>query len=99
VRFYLPQQSRWATLAKLTTGLGEALTDAVRGVSRENPRLSGVIDVTDFNATQAGQRMIDDDRLRDLVQVLGHRLKLDAAHAHSFTAWRNRCGSPSRSRV
>jgi len=77
VRFYLPPHSRWSHLAKLTTGLGEALTDAVRGVSRENPRLAGVVDVVDFNATQAGQPMVASDRLRDLVQVLGqHRLGL-----------------------
>jgi len=56
VRFYLPLAARWSHLAKLTTGLGEALTDAVRAVSRENPKLAGVIDVVDFNATQAGQR-------------------------------------------
>lgn len=73
VRFYVPPTSRWAYLAKLTTGLGEALTDAVRGVSRENPRLAGVIDVVDFNATTAGQRMVGDDRLRELVQVLGQQ--------------------------
>ena len=74
VRFYLPLPARWSHLAKLTTGLGEALTDAVRAVSRENPKLAGVIDVVDFNATQAGQRMVGDDRLRELVQVLGqHR--------------------------
>jgi type I restriction enzyme M protein len=77
VRFYLPPAARWSHLAKLTTGLGEALTDAVRAVSRENPKLAGVIDVVDFNATQAGQRMVGDDRLRELVQVLGqHRLGL-----------------------
>jgi type I restriction enzyme M protein len=47
-------------------------------VSRENPRLGGVIDVTDFNATQAGQRILDDDRLQALVQKLGeYRLGLD----------------------
>ena len=38
-------------LAEQTTGLGEKLTDAVRAIARENPRLSGVIDVIDFNAT------------------------------------------------
>jgi len=73
VRFYLPPQSRWAALAKLTTGLGEALTDAVRGAARENPRLAGGIDGVDFNATTAGQRMVGDDRLRELVQVLGQQ--------------------------
>lgn len=77
VRFYVPLAARWANLARLTTGLGEALTDAVRALARENPRLSGVIDIVDFNATQAGQRMVGDDRLRDLIQVLGrHRLGL-----------------------
>lgn len=77
VRFYLPAPARWPFIAKITTGLGEKLTDAVRAVARENPRLSGVIDVTDFNATAAGQRMLADESLRELVQVLGqHRLGL-----------------------
>ena len=57
--------------------MGEHLTDAVRAVARENPRLQGVIDVVDFNATTAGQRIVDDQRLAALVQVLGrHRLGL-----------------------
>jgi len=78
VRFFLPEKARWAEIALKTTGLGEYLTDAVRLVARENPRLGGVIDVTDFNATQAGQRMLDDDRLQALVQKLGeYRLGLD----------------------
>ncbi len=78
VRFYIPPKSRWSHLAQLSVvGLGEALTDAVRGVSRENPRLAGVIDVTDFNATAAGQRMVSDEHLHALVQVLNqHRLGL-----------------------
>jgi len=78
VRFYIPPKSRWTYLAQLSTiGLGESLTDAVRGVSRENPRLAGVIDVTDFNATTAGQRIISDEHLHELVQVLNqHRLGL-----------------------
>ncbi len=70
VRFYLPQAARWAKVARITTGLGQALTDAVRAVARENPRLSGVIDITDFNATAAGQRIVDDARLAALIQVL-----------------------------
>ena len=77
VRFYLPEAARWPTIARRTTGLGEHLTDAVRAVARENPRLQGVIDVVDFNATTAGQRIVDDQRLAALVQVLGrHRLGL-----------------------
>jgi type I restriction enzyme M protein len=77
VRFFLPKKARWTEVARRTTGVGEYLTDAVRGLARENPRLSGVIDITDFNATQAGQRILDDDRLRALVQKLGeYRLGL-----------------------
>lgn len=71
VRFYIPQEARWARLANLSApGLGQALTDAVRAVARENPRLSGVVDVMDFNATTAGQRIIADEPLHALVQVL-----------------------------
>jgi len=79
VRFYIPQKSRWSFLAQLSSaGLGEALTDAVRGVSRENTKLAGVIDVTDFNATTAGQRIVGDEHLHELVQVLNqHRLGLN----------------------
>jgi type I restriction enzyme M protein len=80
VRFFVPQRSRWAKVAATTTGLGEHLTDAVRAVARENPKLAGVIDVTDFNATTAGQRIVDDGRLAALVQVLNnpdYRLGLD----------------------
>lgn len=71
VRFYIPEAARWSAIATKTTGLGEHLTDAVRAVARENPRLRGVIDVQDFNATSQGQRIVDDPRLARLVQVLG----------------------------
>lgn len=78
VRFYIPAPARWSEIAKKTTGLGEHLTDAVRAVARENPKLQGVIDVQDFNQTAAGQRTVDDARLQRLVQVLGkHPLGLD----------------------
>lgn len=80
VRFYIPEKARWPKIATTTTGLGQFLTDAVRAVARENPRLSGVVDVTDFNATAAGQRIVDDQRLAGLVQVLNdpaYRLGLD----------------------
>lgn len=77
VRFYLPAESRWPAIALNTTGLGEALTDAVRTVARQNPRLQGVIDTVDFNATTAGQPIVDNDRLAALVKTLGqHRLGL-----------------------
>ncbi|HYM07665.1 MAG TPA: N-6 DNA methylase [Terriglobales bacterium] len=80
VRFYIPEKARWAKIAATTTGLGQFLTDAVCAIARENRRLSGVVDVTDFNATAAGQRIVDDQHLAGLVQVLNnpdYRLGLD----------------------
>lgn len=92
VRFYIPPIARWEIIAEKKwnelrqakgekeCGVGEHLTDAVRAVARENTRLSGVIDVTDFNATTAGQRIVDDGRLGSLVNVLSdgrYRLGLE----------------------
>ncbi|GAW92772.1 type I restriction-modification system subunit M [Calderihabitans maritimus] len=77
VRFYIPKHAHWSEIAKKTTGLGEYLTDAVKGIARENPKLAGVIDIVDFNATASGQRIIDDERLAALIQVLSrYRLGL-----------------------
>ncbi len=77
VRFYIPPEARWGAIRQQVTGLGEYLTDAVRAVARENPRLSGVIDIVDFNATTSGKRNISDDHLARLIEVLSrHRLGL-----------------------
>jgi type I restriction enzyme M protein len=78
VRFYLPKEARWEDVAKQTTNIGEYLTGAVRSIARKNPRLQGVIDIVDFNATAAGQRIISDDKLRELINILGrYRLGLN----------------------
>ena len=81
VRFYIPEEARWQTLRETSQKkIGQALTDAVRAVSRENPRLQGVIDITDFNATSAGQPIVDGERLDSLVELLSdpkYRLGLD----------------------
>jgi type I restriction enzyme M protein len=77
VRFYIPENARWPNIRRQATGLGQYLTDAVRAVARENPRLQGVIDLVDFNATTAGQRIVPDEYLANLVDVLSrHRLGL-----------------------
>lgn len=77
VRFYLPREARWEELAKQTTNIGECLTGTVRAIAGENPKLQGVIDIVDFNATTAGQRIISDDKLKELIEVLGrYRLGL-----------------------
>jgi len=78
VRFYIPSLARWPEIRQKTTGLGEHLTDAVRAVARENPKLEGVINVQDFNATTAGQPIVDESRLAALVQILSrYRLGLN----------------------
>jgi len=82
VRFYLPEKTRWEEIAKQSTNVGEYLTDAVRTIARENAKLQGVIDSVDFNATAAGQRIISDDRLKELIDVLGrYRLGLEDVDA------------------
>ena len=77
VRFYMPEKARWSSIAMQTTGIGEYLTDAVRTIARENPKLQGVVDIVDFNETAAGQRIISEDKLKTLIDVLGrYRLGL-----------------------
>lgn len=77
VRFYIPEKARWKNIALQTTNLGEYLTDAVRFIARENPKLKGVIDIRDFNETAGGQRVISDEKLRLLIDILGrYRLGL-----------------------
>ncbi|WP_243027225.1 type I restriction-modification system subunit M [Thermus albus] len=77
VRFFIPENARWEAIRRQTTGLGQYLTDAVRAVARENERLAGVFDMVDFNATAAGQRIISDEHLATLIEVLSrHRLGL-----------------------
>lgn len=75
VWFYIPKEARWQEIMKQSQGLGEYLTDAVREIAKENPKLQGVIDIKDFNETAAGQRIISDDSLKALIEVL-NRFKL-----------------------
>ena len=78
VRFYIPEKARWQAIQwHGVKGLGQFLTDAVRDVARENPSLQGVINMVDFNATAAGQRILSDEHLVNLINVLSrHRLGL-----------------------
>ncbi len=77
VWFYLPKESRWNFIIKQTINLGEILTDAVRAIAKENPKLEGVINIVDFNATTSGQRDISDEKLKLLIDVLNkYRLGL-----------------------
>ncbi len=78
VRFYIPDEYLWDNIRKHTTNLGEKLTEAMRAIAKENPQLQGVIDIADFNTTQAGERIISDERLARLIEILSkYRLGLD----------------------
>ena len=82
VRFYIPQKYSWEALRNhpANGNLGQFVTDAMRDVARRNPRLQGVLDVEDFNERQSGQRIIDDERLEKLIEVINqHRLGLEDA--------------------
>ena len=70
VRFYIPSQARWENIRQKTQSLGEYITDAVRTIARENPKLHGVIDRVDFNATESGQRILTDELLKELINIL-----------------------------
>jgi type I restriction enzyme M protein len=71
VRFHLPMGARWQQVTSCTSGVGQFLTNVVRAIARENPKLLGVIDTIDFNATVSGQRVISDDKLKAIIHVLG----------------------------
>lgn len=78
VRFYIPNECMWREIRRVTKNLGEKLTLALREIAKENPKLQGVINIVDFNATTAGQRIIDDGTLANLIQILNkYRLGLN----------------------
>jgi type I restriction enzyme M protein len=80
VWIYIPLKARWSEIFKQSTNLGEYLTDAVRAIARENPKLQGVIDLKDYNETASGQRIISDDSLKVLIDILNkHKLGLKDA--------------------
>jgi type I restriction enzyme M protein len=79
LRFYLPAEARWAVLGgradfdwppdERPKDIGEHLTKAVRLVSKQNPSLSGVIDIVDFAAERNGERDINPAKLRGVVET------------------------------
>jgi type I restriction enzyme M protein len=78
IRFYIPNGHTWNDIRRSPTDLGERLTEAMRAIAKENPKLEGVIDIRDFNATVERQRIIDDSTLARLVEILSkYRLGLD----------------------
>lgn len=88
VRFYIPlepanaEETVWSVIRKLADKIGEQLTEHLRAIARENPKLQGIIDRVDFNATTHGQRDISDDRLSALIEQISlKRLGLNDVEA------------------
>jgi type I restriction enzyme M protein len=82
VWFFIHEQYRWKAIRNHPADgyLSQFITDAMREVARQNPDLQGVLDVKDFNDRQSVQRMLDDDRLAALAEVVSrHRLALRKA--------------------
>ncbi|VWC40471.1 N-6 DNA methylase [Burkholderia arboris] len=84
LRFYMPPESRWTIISGRESyewpldergrstapkDIGEHLTKAVRAVVKNNPSLSGVIDVVDFGAERNGERDINPAKLRGVVET------------------------------
>ncbi len=84
LRFYLPPEARWAVISGRENyewplddkgestkpkDIGEHLTKAVRAVVKQNPSLSGVIDVVDFAAERNGERDVNPAKLRAVIET------------------------------
>ena len=84
LRFYLPPEARWSVINgrenyewlldnhKRSTrpkDVGEHLTRAVRAVVRQNPSLSGVIDIVDFASERNGERDVNPAKLAAVVET------------------------------
>lgn len=84
LRFYLPPEARWSIISGRASydwpldergestkpkDIGEHLTKAVRAVVKQNPSLSGVIDVVDFAAERNGERDINPAKLRAVIET------------------------------
>jgi len=83
VRFYLPPQCRWPVVSRrepfnwpkdtAPKSLGEQLTMTVRAIAKANQeKLSGVIDIVDYNAAPHGEREISDQALSGVIETLSN---------------------------
>ena len=84
LRFYLPPEARWGIISGRESydwplderrrstrprDIGEHLTKAVRAVVRQNPSLSGVIDLVDFAAERNGERDVNPAKLAAVIET------------------------------
>jgi type I restriction enzyme M protein len=79
IRFYIPLHPKdltkptWSVIRELSNKIGEQLTKHLRQIAKENPRLHGIVDRVDFNATTHGQRDIDDSLLSNLIEEISKK--------------------------
>jgi type I restriction enzyme M protein len=89
LRFYMPPEARWGVISGREShdgwsfddegnstrpkDVGEHLTKAVRAVVKQNPTLSGVIDVVDFAAERNGERDINPAKLRAVIETFSDK--------------------------
>lgn len=80
VRFYLPftpqdikHDNTPEVTRKPSSRIGKQLATLLCDIAREHPKLSGIIDWVDSNATAHGQRDIDDDRLSNLIERISEK--------------------------
>ena len=84
LRFYLPPEARWGVISgredhdwpldgqgrsTRPRDIGEHLTKAVRAVVRQNPSLSGVIDLVDFASERNRERDVNPAKLAAVVET------------------------------
>lgn len=82
VRFFVPHEYRWEAIRNRTENLGEFVTEAMMEVERQNPGLQGALRLRDYNERQNNQRLLADDRLSGLIEVISrHRLGLKNTNA------------------
>lgn len=81
-RAYIPSEHCWREVRRSPEELGERLTTALKEIGRENPKLQGVIDRRDFNIADGGHRLLEDEVLAHLMEILNrHTLGLDEVEA------------------
>ena len=68
-RFKIPEGCHWQDVLKVSENIGQKLTDATRGIARENPELAGVFTV-DWNqpAPDGKDKLISNAVVHALVQ-------------------------------
>lgn len=73
-RFFLPlvpddaEQPVWTVFRKFSDNIGGTVISYMRAIAQENPRLQGVIDSVDCNASTHSERDLDEDHIPDLFQ-------------------------------